>query len=245
MNRQFELREVLSEALALAIANKWVIMGITAVKALVIAFSFLLNGLFSQYHTVALILSVTFALADCFIIVMLYDFFFKQIDQEADDIDSFPAVGPTMIKALNFLLVELVTITLVALLVVLLGVLYFFNSSKLAAIGTLIQVKVLIIAFGLLAAYVTLRTSFAICFIVDQDSGAIEAIRQSWALSRGHFWFLFKLFLVIIGINMLGAMAFFVGLLLTIPLSSLIIAITYRKLVNSYPDEEEEILVED
>ena len=49
---------------------------------------------------------------------------------------------------------------------------------------------------------------------------------------------------MIVGINMLGAMALFVGLLFTVPLSSLMMIVTYRQMVNSYADGEEEILLE-
>jgi uncharacterized membrane protein len=51
------------------------------------------------------------------------------------------------------------------------------------------------------------------------------------------------LFLVILGINILGALALFVGLLFTIPFSSLILMVAYRQMVNNYTDEEE-ILIE-
>lgn len=83
-----------------------------------------------------------------------------------------------------------------------------------------------------------------VCFIVDQESGASESISQSWAITKGHFWFIALLFLVMLGLNILGAMALFVGLLFTVPFSSLILIIAYRHLVNTYT-EEEEILLDD
>jgi len=91
--------------------------------------------------------------------------------------------------------------------------------------------------------YMTIRLFFVLCFIVDQESGSTEAISQSWTITRGNFWALFSLFLVILGINILGALALFVGLLFTIPFSSLILMVAYRQMVNNYTDEEE-ILIE-
>ena len=41
---------------------------------------------------------------------------------------------------------------------------------------------------------------------------------------------------------MLGAMALFIGLLFTVPFSSLIIIIAYRQMVNNYTDEEDVLL---
>jgi len=46
-----------------------------------------------------------------------------------------------------------------------------------------------------------------------------------------------------LGFNILGAMVVFVGLLFTVPFSSIILIIAYRHLVNRYIDEEE-ILIE-
>jgi uncharacterized membrane protein len=52
------------------------------------------------------------------------------------------------------------------------------------------------------------------------------------------------LFLVMLGFNILGAMALFIGLLFTVPFSTLILITAYRHLVNNYT-EEEEILLND
>jgi uncharacterized membrane protein len=92
--------------------------------------------------------------------------------------------------------------------------------------------------------FVTVRTSFVTCFIVDQESGSSEAISQSWALTKGHFWFVIMLYLCMLAVNILGAMILFVGLLFTVPFSSIILIIAYRHLVNRYI-EEEEILLDD
>jgi uncharacterized membrane protein len=81
-----------------------------------------------------------------------------------------------------------------------------------------------------------------VCFIVDQESGPSEAISQSWTLTKGHFWFIAVLFLVMLALNILGAMALFIGLLFTVPFSSVILIIAYRHLVNNYTDEEEIML---
>jgi hypothetical protein len=45
-----------------------------------------------------------------------------------------------------------------------------------------------------------------------------------------------------LGLNILGAMALFIGLLFTVPFSSIILIIAYRHLVNNYTDEEEIML---
>jgi len=122
--------------------------------------------------------------------------------------------------------------------------LYFMNTPDIDTSNPLswkmLPILVLII---IPVFYMTIRLFFVLCFIVDQESGATESISQSWTITKGNFWALFSLFLVILGINILGALALFVGLLFTIPFSSLILMVAYRQMVNNYTDEEE-ILIE-
>jgi uncharacterized membrane protein len=66
--------------------------------------------------------------------------------------------------------------------------------------------------------------------IVDKQVGPFEAMRRSWALTEGSFWNLFLLGVLLAGINILGAIALLLGLLVTIPLSVLAVAYVYRRL---------------
>ncbi len=75
-----------------------------------------------------------------------------------------------------------------------------------------------------------LKFFFYSYFIVDEEAGIIGSFKKSAALTKGSRWNLLFLFLVIGGINMLGAFLFGVGLLVTTPLSYLIAAFTYRRL---------------
>ncbi len=77
---------------------------------------------------------------------------------------------------------------------------------------------------------------FAIMFqfysylIVDKNAGPIEALGKSAAITKGVRWNLFRFGLLLIGINILGAMAFLVGLLISVPTTMLATAYVYRKL---------------
>jgi len=68
-------------------------------------------------------------------------------------------------------------------------------------------------------------------FIVDKDSGPVEALRQSAAITKGVKWDLFWFGLLFFLINMLGILALLVGLLVTIPVTMLANAYIYRKLL--------------
>jgi uncharacterized membrane protein len=75
-----------------------------------------------------------------------------------------------------------------------------------------------------------LRFGYFGYFIIDKKCGVMESLRQSTALTTGVKMDLFVLGLAIIGINLLGAIALGVGLLVTVPLSWLAFGYVYRKL---------------
>lgn len=86
---------------------------------------------------------------------------------------------------------------------------------------------VLLIVPGIIAA---LSLIFATYLVIDKNLGPIEAMKESVRMTKGHRWQLFLLALSLIGINILGALALMVGLLVTIPVSLLAVAHAYRKL---------------
>ncbi len=69
-------------------------------------------------------------------------------------------------------------------------------------------------------------------FVIDKGLGPIEALKKSSAITKGHKWNLFVFFLMISGINLLGALCLFVGLFATIPTTIIAAAFVYRKLLS-------------
>jgi uncharacterized membrane protein len=88
---------------------------------------------------------------------------------------------------------------------------------------------VLLIVPGIIAALALL---FATYLVIDRNLGPIEAIKESVRITKGHRWQLFLLALAVIGINILGALALLVGLVVTVPVSLLAVAHAYRKLAG-------------
>ena len=68
-------------------------------------------------------------------------------------------------------------------------------------------------------------------FIVDKGLGPIEALKRSSAITRGVKWDLFGFFLILSGINLLGALCLLIGLFVTIPTTMVALAFVYRKLM--------------
>jgi uncharacterized membrane protein len=75
-----------------------------------------------------------------------------------------------------------------------------------------------------------LRLWFVGFVLVDERTGPIDAIQRSWDITRGHTMDLLVFFIVLVGLNLLGAVCLGVGLLVTIPISGLALAFVYREL---------------
>ena len=243
MDRGIRVRDILSDSWNLAKDNFWILIGFTVIQFVsLLIIGAVVGMLFGDASTFGLVLITLF---DAFFTVAFYQVFFKLIDQPEDS--EFPDFMPNVVKALNFLLVKLVVGLGLAFASAILINLYdavfapdIQIDEKNPFIWELLPVYIFA-AVGI--TFVAIRTSFVTCFIVDQESGSSEAISQSWALTKGHFWFVFVLYLCMLGFNILGAMVVFVGLLFSVPFSSIILIIAYRHLVNRYIDEEE-ILIE-
>lgn len=245
MDKAISVAEVMADAWALAKKHFWILIGFTAVQ---FVFIFIITTLLASIFGGAsgagvLTQNIILSLFDAFFTVAFYQVFFKLIDDPAEP--EFPDFVPNLMKALNFLLVKLIIGLILVFIIAVISSLYFINSPSIDTSNPfswdLLPVFVLI---AIPIIFFTIRLCFVVCFIVDQDSGSSESISQSWAITKGHFRFILFLFLIMLGLNILGAMAFLLGLLFTVPFSSLILIVTYRHLVNNYIDEEELLLEE-
>ena len=82
---------------------------------------------------------------------------------------------------------------------------------------------------------VAIFSAFVYYFTLDQGQDAITAVRSSWSLVAKNFGSVFLLLLALLGINLLGAIPFGLGLFVTIPLSYVAVAFAYRRLVGQQP----------
>jgi uncharacterized membrane protein len=69
-------------------------------------------------------------------------------------------------------------------------------------------------------------------FILDKSLGPIEALKKSAKATRGARGHLFLFFLACVGINLLGLLFFGVGLLITVPMTLIALAVIYRKMTG-------------
>lgn len=77
-----------------------------------------------------------------------------------------------------------------------------------------------------------MRFFFCYYFIIDKEMGPIQSLRKSSAITKGSKWNLFLFLLLIAAINLLGVLCLFVGLLATVPMTSIAVVYVYRKLLS-------------
>ncbi|MFO7476932.1 MAG: YciC family protein [Methyloceanibacter sp.] len=75
-----------------------------------------------------------------------------------------------------------------------------------------------------------LMFAFSPLIVVDRSLGPINAMKESKRIAYGRKWWLLGFFAVLVLVNMLGLLAFAVGLLVSVPVSTLAFVHAYRVL---------------
>ena len=94
----------------------------------------------------------------------------------------------------------------------------------------------LILIVGLVALilpgiYFGIRLQFYKFLIIDNENlKPMDALKASMKMTKGHFWKLFGFMIVIMFINIIGIIPLGLGLIVTIPLTTLAYALLYKKL---------------
>ena len=104
----------------------------------------------------------------------------------------------------------------------------FLGASILMGLAVMVGFILLVIP----GIYLALRLQFTPFFVIDKDMATMDALKASWDLTNGMVVNLFLFALLLIALNILGAIALLVGLLVTIPVSIFAVALLFRKLTK-------------
>ncbi len=106
----------------------------------------------------------------------------------------------------------------------------FLRYIGAVIIFTLIMISgfLLLIIPGLIWSY---KYFFAPYLVIDKNMRVMDAIRESGKITQGQKMKMFALSLLIVGVNILGALCLIVGLLITLPMASVAFAYAYRKII--------------
>lgn len=102
-------------------------------------------------------------------------------------------------------------------------------------LGTFLYSLIVIAGFLLLVVpgiIWAIKFQFVGYLIVDKGMKAMEALRQSAQMTKGVKWDLFFFNLLLLLINLAGALVFLIGLFATIPATMVATAFVYRKLLK-------------
>ena len=166
----------------------------------------------------------------------LYKLIFTVIDSEYYDFE-FIQVIPKAKMVWSYLAV----VFIFAFLVTNLGILIDYYEENPD-----VQFVIEVIA-GCVGLFLALRIMFFNTFIVDDASGPIESIKQSFELTRGY---ILKVLLILVIIILLIALpaklsqyypVISVAIIFTYPFVNIILAVTYRKLIYSHQDVDDDI----
>jgi uncharacterized membrane protein len=81
--------------------------------------------------------------------------------------------------------------------------------------------------------YFAVRLQFYKFLIIEDDNlNALDSLKKSMRMTRGGFWKLFGFFVMITVINIIGAIPFGLGLIVTLPVSLIAYAVVYKKFKN-------------
>jgi hypothetical protein len=105
-----------------------------------------------------------------------------------------------------------------------------FLSFLIAYILTVLAIAVGFLLLIIPGFIVAMGLAFVPYLVVDRGLGPIEAMKESWRITKGHKWRLFLLFLALLGINLLGVLALIVGVFVSMPVTMISFEHAYRTL---------------
>ncbi len=201
----------------------------------------------------SIIIRLLIMLLEAYLTLAFYKLLLTLIDREYYEF-SFRDILPSFKMALNAVAIGVVFIIVI-------GTVLFINSRIYADPNI---IRTIIITELLLAVYLSIRLIFCLCFIVDDDSKPIESLMQSFRITRNNFFKLIALVLlafifvalILLVINAVitafvaedspvegyliefGAICWFA---VAFPAVQVLIISTYRKLVYSYQDVDDNV----
>lgn len=205
----------------------------------------------NTYASIALRLLIM--LLEAYITLAFYKLLLTLIDREYYEF-SFKDIIPTFKMAIN-------AVAIGVIIIIVIGTIFFINSLfnlSESALTIVVWVETIV------AIYFSIRLIFCLCFIVDDDSGPVESLGQSFKVTRNNslklFGLLFLIFLfvalILLVINIiitffvnetstavgylieLGAICWFA---IVFPTVQVMIISTYRKLIYSHQDVDDDI----
>lgn len=211
---------------------------------------FISDSLFSR--TILFFLQM---LIQSYLTLSFYKLILTLIDKEYYEFE-FQDIMPSVKMAFNFIAIVIGYTLLVVML-------WFVNQlvGPYEIVLTIVQVLEMVLILFLL-----IRSIFCVCFIVDDDSNPFESLKQSFEITKGNFFNTLLIGIIIIAImiatllpiisilslfrrnkdniDFLFKISFYIWFVIAFPIVQVIIMVTYRKLIYSHQDVDDNDLTE-
>lgn len=129
---------------------------------------------------------------------------------------------------MNFAIYMIIVFAIPAVFVALLSLIAWFNPMAMAAYALLAPVIFLVLLTY--AILVSIFLAWGYYVMIDENVSAVEAIKKSVKLAKGKVSLIFLVVLIVAAMNVLGAIPFMLGLLITVPVSMFTSAALYEYL---------------
>ncbi len=190
-------------------------------------------------------------LIQSYLTLSFYKLVLTLMDKEYYEFE-FKEIIPSLKMAFNFIAIIIAYTLLVATL-------FFINKFLEAYDSILVIVQVLEMV---LLLFLLVRSIFCVCFIVDDDSKPVESLKQSFEITKGNFFNTLFIGVIIIAImvitlipfvsilslfgpnrnniDFLIKISFYLWFVVAFPAVQVIIMVTYRKLIYSHLDVDDD-----
>jgi hypothetical protein len=236
MYHPFSIAETFKAAWNIFKRNFVTIIVYSVVTFIVMAILLLILGIFitTDNWYVGMLVSLITLFFQSYTTLGLYKLIFTLIDSDIYEFE-IKQIFPRFTMLISFVIVWLLFATIL--------VSYKFILDHVFPNGIVMDIAIIVGALGLL--YISLRGMFAPSFIVDDDSGPLESIKQSFALTKGYFLQVLStlgIMLIFIAVPAILAKYFIIAPLFIIfsyPLVNIFLMVAYRKLVYSHKDVDD------
>ncbi len=96
---------------------------------------------------------------------------------------------------------------------------------------------IVVVTFSCLAIFISIKLMFFDIIILDRRLGSIEGLKTSWRLTKGNWWKIVLLIIMLSFVNFAGALALGIGILFTAPFTFFALKISAYQFLSNLEKE--------
>jgi uncharacterized membrane protein len=202
MSKKFDYKSAIDFALSTTKNNFGFLIGLSVFSGIIVFIGYMIANLTKDNVILNFVFNLGAKLLETFLIMGFMNITLKIVDWQKPVFSDLFSCGHLVIKY--------IIASVLYYLIVMVGLIFFIIPGF----------------------YLAIKYQFYDYFVVDEESGPIEALQNSAKVTEGVKWELIKLSSILVLINLFGFFAFFIGLFITIPFGIMARTYAYRKLIS-------------